>query len=186
MAAPMARPARPAGVTLAEMMLTVALVALAASIAIPDAAPVSAFAADAVAGEVARAVRFAQRDAIRTGAWHVVRFDVAAQSLRVYRLTPGGMEDPGKPVVHPVDKARYEVRFGDMAGARGRLASVEFKYKGRPVASHISFNPEGAPADINPADLRVELLELNGKIVIVHGRVQREVAVARVTGRVTS
>lgn len=176
MAMPRARLLRPAGYTLAEMLVTVAVLALVAAIAVPSAAPPSAFAADAGAGEVVRAVRFAQREAVRTGAWHAVRFNVAAQSLEVYRLTTNGEQA----VLHPVEKTKYEIRFG----ANGQLASAEFKYKTRPVTNYISFRPDGAPANFNAGTPAGDLLELNGKVVVAQGKVQRSVSVARVTGRV--
>ncbi|MCC2972862.1 hypothetical protein [Massilia sp. IC2-476] len=168
---------------MAEMLATVAALALAASIVVPNAAPAGAFAADAAASEVTRAIRFAQREAVRTGAWHAVRFDMATQSLLVYRVTSAGLQDNTNLVFHPVDKSRYEVRFG----TTGQLATVEFKYRTRPVTNFISFRPDdGAPASINPADLGVDLLELDGKVVVAQGNVQRSVAVARVTGRAAS
>lgn len=174
---------RQRGVTLAEMLATVAVIALVAGLALPDSRPASSFAADAAAGEIVRAVRFAQREAVRTGAWHTAQFDVATQTLRVYRLSSAGVEDSSA-VLHPVDKAKYELRLGDMAGTIGRLATVEIKFKTRPMGNTISFRPDGYPASINPADLSVDLLESDGKVVVAHGSVQRQVTIARVTGRV--
>ena len=172
-------PLRQRGVTLAEMLVTVAVIALAASIAVPNAGSSAVFAADAGASEVVSAIRFAQREAVRTGAWHAVRFDVAEQSLLVYRLTSAGVQDNAKTVFHPIDKAGYAIRFGAM----GKLAAAEFKFKTRPVTNTLSFRPDGVPANINPSDLSVNLLELDGKVVLAQGGVQRSVAVARVTGR---
>lgn len=180
---------RQRGVTLAEMLVTVALLGLAASLAIPSASPVSSFATDAVAEEVARAVRFAQREAIRTGAWHVARFDIPTQSLRVYRPTSAGAgnEDTTKPVIHPIDKTSYKVSFGTQAGARGQLVSAVFSYAGGGTRSYVGFGPDGAPADSkNPLLLTdIDLLKGNGTVLIRHGHVSREVQVAPVTGRVS-
>lgn len=176
---------RQRGVTLVEMMVTVALLALVASLAIPDTRPASTFAADAAAGEVARAIRFAQREAVRTGVWHGARFDPATQSLKVFRVTVFGLES-ATPVLHPVDKSTYEVKLGNTPGAIGMLSTVEFKYKTRTVTNFIAFRPDdGMPASINPLGLSVDLLERDGKVVLAHGSVQRELTVARVTGRVS-
>ncbi|VXC28481.1 Tfp pilus assembly protein FimT/FimU [Massilia sp. 9I] len=180
MATPRACLYRPAGFTLAEMLVTVAVLALAASIAVSSASPASSFAVDSAAGEVTRAIRFAQREAVRTGTWHVVRFNVAAQSLLVYRLNAAGEQDTVNKVFHPTSKAEYEISLRPV----GQLASADFKYKTRPVTNTISFRPDGAPASFNAGVPAGDLLEVDGKVVLAQGKVQRSVAVARVTGRV--
>src|SRR5688500_15646486 len=76
---------RQAGATLAEMIAVVAVLATAAAIVIPKADPQVSIAADAVAGEIARAVRFAQREAVRTGTYQLISVDPATQVLRVYQ-----------------------------------------------------------------------------------------------------
>lgn len=169
------------GVTLAEMLATVAVIAIAASIVVPAASPSAAFATDAAASEVAHAIRFAQREAVRTGIWHAVRFDLPAQALLVYRLNAGGAQDTANKVLHPVGKAEYEVSLRPV----GQLATVEFKYRTRPVTNYISFRPDGAPASFNAAAPAGDLLEQDGKVVVTQGSVQRSVSVARVTGRAT-
>src|SRR5689334_5063283 len=93
-----------AGVTLAEMVVVVAIVAVAAAIAIPRADLQAAFAADAVAAEVARALRFAQREAIRTGTYQQISVDPATQVLRVYQPN----SSTGTTATHPVDKRPYQ------------------------------------------------------------------------------
>ncbi len=167
------------GVTLAEMLATVAVIALAASIAVPSASPSAPFAADAAASEVAHAIRFAQREAVRTATWHAVRFDVAAQSLLVYRLTATGAQDTSNKVFHPVSKAEYQVSLRPL----GQLATAEFKYKTRPVTNIISFRPDGAPASFNAAAPTGDLLEQDGRVMLAQENVQRSVTVSRVTGR---
>ena len=173
---------RQRGVTLAEMLITVAVLALAASIAVSSAAPASGFAAEAVAGEVTRALRFARREAIRTSSWRVVRIDTADQSVSVYRPTADSRTVDIQ-AIHPVDKSPYRIEFGNMAGARGQLALVEFKYEDNTVRNYIGFGPDGAPAVQDAGQAR--LLKINGKIVIRHAHVEREIAVQPVTGRMT-
>lgn len=171
---------RQRGVTLAEMLVTVAVLALAASIAVSSAAPVSSFASEAVAGEVARALSFARNEAIRTNAWRVVRIDPADQSLSVYR--PGSESSVvGAQAVHPVDKSPYRIVLDD-AGGRGRLAIAEFTYDDNTVRNYIGFGPDGAPA-VQDAS-RIRLLKSDGKIVIRHAHVERQIVVQTVTGRV--
>lgn len=170
------------GVTLVEMLITVALVALVASIAVPSAAPASSFAAEAVAGEVSRALRFAQREAIRTGSWRFVCIAPVSNSLIVYdalSACPG----TNAPVSHPVDKGGYRIDFGSAAGARGQLASSAFTYEDDTTRNYVGFNADGAPAARNGE--QATLLRSSGKVVIRHAHVEREVAVQALTGRVT-
>jgi prepilin-type N-terminal cleavage/methylation domain-containing protein len=117
------------GVTLFEMLIVVSIIALCASIAIPNASTVTPFRADTVAGEIARALRFAQREAIRTSAWYQVKFDTTAQTVRVYRLTiaSSATEDISHPTVNPIDKQPYALNF--RAGpAIGAISAVSFDY----------------------------------------------------------
>lgn len=170
------------GVTLVEMLVTVTLVALAASLAIPSAAPVSSFAADAAAGEVARALRFARREAIRTSEWRVVRFEAAGQSLAVY--SPAADSNTvASMAVHPIDKSPYKIEFGKGTGARGQLVVAEFKYEDNTVRNYVGFGPDGAPGVQDAAQTR--FLKFSARIVMRHGAVERELAVQPFTGRVT-
>jgi prepilin-type N-terminal cleavage/methylation domain-containing protein len=182
-----ARHARQCGVTLAELLLVVALLGLAASLAVPRAAPASVANADAAAGAVAHAFRFAQREAVRTGAWHRVSIDTGAQVLRVSRLELSGAvgEDTGHPVLHPVDKREYRIAFGDgvlRAGVTGAL----FQYNSGASASYLSFGPDGAPADITGYWIKtIDALKNDGQVTVRHGAVERVVKIEAVTGRVT-
>lgn len=179
--------ARQAGVTLVEMVIVVAVLAVAASLAIPKADSISPAVADAAAGEVARALRFAQREAIRNDKYYRVEFNTATQKLRVYPMMTWGvvMEDWGTTVRHPVNKNTYEVNFSANPTMRSTIVSAVFKYDGT-TRSYASFGPDGTPADIHGwAAKDVDPLGENGTITIRHGNAERVVSVAPVTGRVS-
>jgi Tfp pilus assembly protein FimT len=191
---------RQAGATLAEMLAVVAIVSLAAALAFPAADPVSQFRADAAASEVAQAIRFAQREAVRTGVWHVARIDPATQTVRVYRLTTSGQvsEDTGKPVLHPVDKREYKIVLSNTSATSARIASSQFDYENGARTNYVSFGPDGSPADIHGWLLKdVDPLKYvdparygdPGKdtnlVTITHGPIKRLVRVSASTGRVT-
>lgn len=179
---------REAGLTLAEMLVVVALVALVAAIAIPVADPVNDPVAGAAAAEVAHAIRFAQREAVRTGKYHVAEIDPATQTLRVYRLTSSGAvgEDTDKPVMHPVDKQAYRIRLADNPATRAVVASSVFVY-GADTTSDITFGPDGAPVDLNYLKGRTPAaaLSTDGIVRLESGAAIRTVTVDRTTGRVT-
>ena len=182
---------RQTGVTLVEMVIVVAVVAVAAWLAIPKADPQVAFAADAVAGEIARAVRFAQREAVRTGTYQLISVDPATQVLRVYQSKSSGATT----TTNPIDKRPYEISFAGNAMPRATIVSSVFKYDGGPTTNFASFAPDGSPAYVDPSLLGqlfgmllgtkdIDPLKEEGKITIRYGNIERVVRVAPVTGRV--
>jgi len=184
---PRSRVLRQAGVTLAEMLVVVAILALTATIAIPNANPLATMTADAATAEVIGAIRFAQREAIRTGAWHTVKIDAATQTLRVYRLTSSGNEDTSNPVLHPIDKRKYDVAFNSNGPARATIVLVDFDYNsgGNSNLNTLGFGPDGTPALLlssKDGDFKAMLL---GKVSIRSGVSQRNLAIDIVTGRVS-
>jgi prepilin-type N-terminal cleavage/methylation domain-containing protein len=181
---PRPRALRQAGVTLAEMLVVTAVLALAARIAIPNANPLANAGNDVATAEVLHAIRFAQREAVRMGAWHTVRIDPSTQSLRVYRLTDAGAEDTNLPVLHPIDKRPYNVTFGN-GQVRAAIALVDFDYEGAANLTTLSFRPDGTPAlRVGARDGDVRVLQ-KGQVNIRYANVQRILVVDTLTGRVS-
>lgn len=184
-----------AGFTLAEMVTVVAIVAVAAAIAIPKADPQTALAADAAAGEIARAVRFAQREAVRTGIYHTISIDPASQVLRIQRPAPSG--SGSITVTHPVDKRDYQINFADDGMPRARIVGALFRYQSNAVTNGTIFGPDGAPVDVAPSKFlglpigivlgtkEISQLKEDAQITVRYGNVERVVRVAPVTGRVS-
>lgn len=184
---PRSRILRQAGVTLAEMLVVVAILALTARIAMPTSDILNTVRSDAGTAEVTQAIRFAQREAIRSGAWHTVRLDPATQTLRVYRLTASGTEDTSNPVLHPVDKRKFELAFGASGPTRATLTLVDFDYEGAGNANllTLSFDPDGTPGLLtgsNPKDRKAMTV---GSVGIKSATGQRTLRVDILTGRVS-
>ena len=167
---------RLAGVSLAEMLIVVAILSVVAAIAIPQASSVSPYAVDATTAEVAQAIRFAQREAIRTGTIHGVIVDPASQELRVFGLPTSGATAS----THPLDKREYTILFGNNAMLRGTIVSSAFKYD-KKATNYISFTRDGSPGTADGSDP----LKEEGLITLRHGNAERIVRVATVTGRVS-
>ena len=186
------RSARQAGVTLVEMVLTVAVLGAAALIAVPRSTPVDAIATEAVAAEIANALRFGQQEAIRTGRYHVVQIDPATNSLSVFRLTGSGViaRDNGFTVLHPIDRREFLVGFANNSLPSTTIVGSVFQYSGGATTNSASFGPDGLPANINGTWLngvpssRNALLG-NGVVTIRHGAAERQVRLDPLTGRVT-
>jgi prepilin-type N-terminal cleavage/methylation domain-containing protein len=178
-----------AGFTLAEMLVVVALVALGASVAMPNAGPLTAVTNDLAASEVIRAIRFAQREAIRTSAWYTVQIDANAQTLRVYRLTSSGTvtEDTSFIVQNPIDKMKYDLGFSAAGGpARAVIAAVDFDYaKGSTNQNTLSFGPDGVPGMLQSFKSGDDVALQAGTVTITYGNVQRTLTVDVLTGRVS-
>lgn len=180
---------RQLGVTLAEMLVVAALLALAAAVTLPNANPLTVVTNDLTTSDVIRAIRFAQREAVRTSAWYTVRIDATAQTLRVYRLTTSGSvtEDTSFIVLNPLDKRKYDVAFGGASGpARARVTAVDFDYEdGNNNLNTLSFGPDGTPALLNSfKNGDVKALQ-HSLVTVSYGRQLRTLAVDTVTGRVS-
>lgn len=175
------------GITLFEMLIVIAIIALCASIAIPNANTVTPFRADAVAREIARTIRFAQSEAIRTNAWHQVKFDTTAQTVRVYRLViskNSATEDFANPTENPIDKQPYALNFksGPVSGA---IASSAFNYGPQNTTSHtLSFDSTGTPGDIQGDKPKDTYALVSGRVTITNGSQIRKIDIDPLTGRV--
>jgi Tfp pilus assembly protein FimT len=187
------RSTRLAGATLVEMVLTVAILAIAAAIAVPRSAPVSAAAVDGMAGAIANALRFGQQEAIRTGRYYIVQIDPAANTLSVSRLTGSGAiaTDTAFTVLHPVDRREFVVNLANNSFSGAAIVGSVFQYAGGPTTTYASFGPDGAPAYIsgswnnNGVPTNLDPLQGDGVVTIRHGQAERQIRLNPVTGRVT-
>lgn len=179
---------RHAGFTLAEMLVVAAVLALGAAVAMPTANPLAVISNDLATSEIIRAIRFAQREAIRTSAWYTVQIDTAAQTLRVYRLTTSGTvtEDTSVTVIHPIDKRKYDLAFGSSGSAmRATIALVDFDYAGAANQATLSFGPDGTPGLLTGRDPAGTHALTAAQVTVQVGSQQRTLAVDAVTGRVS-
>jgi len=176
------------------MLVVIAILGIVAVIAIPQASSLSsATTADAAAAEIARALRFAQREAVRTNNYCVVSIDTATQVLRVDQPTPAGVTAAA---THPIDKRDYQIRFGGNTKLRATLVSSVFKYEGGFTSSYALFGPDGMPVYVDKSAVgqlfglllgtkEIKPLKEEGKITVRYGNVERVVRIAPVTARVS-
>lgn len=181
-----------AGQTLAELLAVLSIMAIVLLLAYPGTAPVNVSALDAAVKDVIGALRFAQTDAIRAGAYRVVSFDLTSQTVRIYALDLGQkppVEDTANPVNHPLDKKAYGLAMNALPGNPGAaLSSAGFPFPGSATPlTQITFAADGTPVNVvgpNPPDAKP--MSSSGTVVVTYGGTRRTVTVDADTGRVTA
>jgi len=178
---------RCAAYTLVELMIVVAVLAIAAVVAIPTAQPVAEFRADAAAGEVANALRYARENAQHSGAQRLFDCNAAANTIAVFALeadktTTRVARDP---VEHPFNRAPYLLNL-NAAPAGNTMAFVRctFTFDDNTSATAVAFDAAGDPLrGVGSGDARKSVLRA-GQIVLGTGNVERTIAIDT-TGRIT-
>jgi len=178
---------RCAAYTLTELLIVVAILAITAVVAIPTAQPVAEFRADAAAGEVVNALRFARENAQYSGAQRLVDCDVAANTIAVFALetdktTTRVARDP---VEHPFNRAPYLLNLNAApAGNTMALVRCTFTFDDNSAAAAVAFGAAGNPLrGIGSGSARESVLR-TGQVVLGAGNVERTIAIDA-TGRIT-
>jgi prepilin-type N-terminal cleavage/methylation domain-containing protein len=175
---------RSRGHTLVELMAACAVLAIAAAVALPSAQPVAEARADTAVGEVVQALRFARQEAIRSGAYRMLRCDATRNEVSVYIPDTNGAS--ATMLKHPLSKMDYTVNLGQApAGSNIALTACRFQFADRSTAATLAFDGDGDPVrGTGTASDQTQALS-SGTIVLGAGNVTRTVAVD-VNGRVTT
>jgi len=181
----MREPRHSHGHTLAELMVVVALLAIAAVLALPSAQPVTEFRADTAAGEVVQALRFARQEAMRSGAYRMLRCDAVRNEVSVYIPDTNGAA--ATMLKHPLSKMDYTVNLAQApAGSNIALTGCRFQFADRTTAATLAFDGNGNPVRGTGTAAADQAQALSsGAVVLGAGNVTRTVAVD-VNGRVTT
>lgn len=178
---------RCAAYTLVELMIVVAVLAVAAAVALPTAQPVAEFQVDAAAGEVVNALRFARENAQYSGAQRLFDCDATANTIAVFALetdktTTRVVRDP---VEHPFNRAPYLLNLNAApAGNTMALVRCTFTFDDNASATAVAFDATGNPLrGVGSGPARERVLRA-GQIVLGTGNVERTIAIDA-TGRIT-
>ncbi len=148
------------GFTLAELILVMVILALAAALVIPQAISTSSMTAQAAARLIMADLEYAQSQAILAQAAVTVSFDLPGNSYTV--------SNASGTLVHPITKKAYVVDLDTQRGLEGAtLETVSFD-----GAQQVSFDSLGAP-------------DLAGTVTLSAGPHRYRVTVAAVSGRVS-
>jgi len=178
---------RCAAYTLTELIFVVAILAIAAAVAIPTAQPVAEFRADAAAGEVVNALRFARENALHSGEQRLFDCDAPANAIAVYALVTARTTTTASnmPVEHPFNRAPYQLTLNAApAGNNMALVRCTFTFEDNSTATAVAFDAAGKllrGAGSSPARERVLR---TGQVVLGAGNVERTITVDT-TGRIT-
>ena len=171
------------GRTLLEMIIVVAIIAMAAAVVVPSATSTHLRRLDLAGSEVADAFRFAREEARRTGVVHGVSTDVPNNLIRVFRLDEG--PNPNLKVFdvrNPVAKQLYAIQIGASPYAGVGLDS----YGGQMVGTcndpgNIAFDSNGVVRCVEPTTTRID----NAYVQLAAGQLTLTVAIDSYTGRVS-
>lgn len=175
---------RSSGLSLAEVLIVCAVLAIAAAVALPSAQPATELWTDATAEQIVQALRFARSEAMRAGAPRMVGCDQAGNRLSVYvPNTSNGA--PVSILQDPLRKADYIVVPGQTpAGSGISLTACNFVFTDKSSASTLAFDAGGNPVRGFGDAAKQALAMTSGAIVVGAGSVTRTVAID-VNGRVT-
>jgi len=171
------------GRTLLEMIIVVAIIAFAATVAVPSTSSTHLHRLDLAGSDVADAFRFAREEARRTGFVHGVSADVSNELVRVFRLDEG--PNPNLKIYdvrHPVTKQIYRVQIGASPYAGVKLDS----YGGQMVGTcndpgNIAFDSNGVVRCADPTTTRID----SATVSLAAGQLLMTVAIDSHTGRVS-
>ena len=171
------------GYSLIELVVVVTVLTAIAAIVVPTPSSTNSQRLDVAAGELAMAVRFAQGEALRTGAPHGFEQTAGTQRIRLFRLDTGASPPtPIYDVLHPLGKRQYDIDLQSQALAAADAMTVSASFRGACVqADRFYFDANGTPWCTNPATALLE----SWTITLSLDTARREVRVDGLTGRVS-
>ncbi len=171
------------GVTLAEILVVLAILGMAAVVAIPSLSGTDPHALDLAAQQFAEALRYARSEAIRTAEPRGVRIQAGQRRIRVFR--PDAPALPATPVYdihHPVTRQLHDIDLDTHPFASADSVSRSAIFQGSCDApSYIYFDAQGIPWCWDP----VTVLLQRQDVTLTLGSATRTVTLDGITGRVT-
>ena len=172
------------GLTLLELTIALAILALIAVIALPSSAPAKKYKLEAAAQQFADAIRFARSEAVRTGSWYGYYFRGDQKIISVYRADTG--TNPWTPiydVYHPVTKQLYTIDLTNDPVASVDLITGSANYQSSTCtdSNYTNFSNNGIAYCNNPNNL----LLTDGTIIFNLNGDTREITLNGFNGRVS-
>jgi type II secretion system protein H len=166
------------GFTMIELMVVLAIIAIAAAIVVPIASSAGSMQLRAAVTMVAADLEYAKSMSISRGQRYSVVFDASGEK---YWIVSGDVYTVDNAIAHPLKpQARYVVDFPHDSRLSGvDIASVNFD-----GASTVSFDYLGIPYSVDVAASPAALVD-HGLITLQAGGATRTVRVEAVTGYIS-
>ena len=175
------------GYSLPELLAVIVILGIAAAVAIPDISAVNSNKLELAAGEVARTIRFARSESLRTGEIHGVEISQNTQRVIAYKADLSTTPVSKAAILdHPVSKQTYDFEVDTASMTEGvSIINTQdpFLYAtGR--RKNLLFDDTGMPIWIVNSTSTTYILQ-DGTVLLSYGGENRTVTVAQITGRVT-
>ncbi len=147
------------GFTLAEIIIVILILAVAAAVVIPRATGMSEMQVQSAAGELCSDLEYAQSVAVSTQQPVTVSFSTTGNCY--------SMSNQSGVLIHPITKKSFVTTYGTGAYGDVRINAADFH-----GAATVTFDSLGAP-------------DQDGSVTLLAGSQRYQIAVAPVTGRVS-
>lgn len=147
------------GLTLTELMVTLAVIGIAAAVALPSLDRGTDERSMPIIDALSLAAYFARESAREAGRPYGIELDVADNTLRVFRVDDSGVATFD--VRHPISRQPYEIVFGVGPYAGAVLTGPVAAFNGVCAnTERILVNPEGAARCADSPGVRAESVTL--------------------------
>lgn len=176
-------PCRQRGFSLAELLITVAVLSIVAAVVLPNLGSADADGLNAASERTAGALRFARSEAQRTGQSVLVDLNSAPGRLRLLRQDCSLLVAP-TPLVDPLSRDAFDLAIG--GGATGLEVAPDFRFVGQSLGRFL-FEPGGSAVAScgSAADVLGRLLGAGSGVALSLAGRRLTVAIDPLSGRVT-
>jgi len=173
------------GVTLAELLLAVTIIAILGSLALPNLNSAESLRVDNASAQLRAAFDFARTESIRTGEPHSVELNSVSNTVLVLKIEDFGALSLQPPLVrHPLTKQAYQLDFDDHPStAPTTLTASSFIFDTIGNRSRVDFSDSGQPIHTDLLNQAHRLTNTNIQLS-ARGRVQ-ELVLDPITGWVS-